>query len=157
MIFVTVGTHYLGFERLIKKIDEIASRTDEEIVAQIGSTNYKPKNIKYFSFVEDEEKILELYKKSRIVITHAGAGTILTLLQNKKPLVVVPRLKEYNEHIDNHQLELTEVINNKGLATVVYDIEELEGALKLSDTKTNYKNESNENLTTFLKEYIGKI
>jgi len=157
MIFVTVGTHYLGFERLIKKIDEIASRTDEEIVAQIGSTNYKPKNIKYFSFVEEEEKILELYKKSRIVITHAGAGTILTLLQNKKPLVVVPRLKEHNEHIDNHQLELTEVINNKGLATVVYDIDKLEGALKNSNVKTNYQPDSNENLTTFLKEYIGTI
>ena len=147
----------MGFERLIKKIDEIAGRTDEEIVAQIGSTNYKPKNIKYFSFVEEEEKIQELYKKSRIVITHAGAGTILTLLQNKKPLVVVPRLKEHNEHIDNHQLELTEVINNKGLATVVYDIDKLEGALKNSNNNSSYQQDSDDNLTSFLKDYIRTI
>lgn len=157
MIFVTVGTHYLGFERLIKKVDEIATRTDEEIVAQIGSTNYKPKNIKYFSFVEEENKILELCKNSRVIVSHAGAGTLLTIFQYKKPLVVVPRLKKYNEHIDDHQLELTEVISKKGLASVIYDIENLEDVLNNSNTETNYTDRSNGNLTTFLKEYIGNI
>ena len=157
MIFVTVGTHYLGFERLIKKMDEIAGRTDEEIVAQIGSTKYKPKNMKYFNFVEEEKKIIELYKKSRIVIAHSGAGTLLNILHLKKPLIVIPRLKKYNEHIDNHQLELTEVLNDSGLATVVYDVENLEDVLKNMNVKSDNKHHNNGSLASFLKECIGKI
>ena len=51
MILVTVGTHYLSFDRLIKKIDEIALSIDEEIIAQIGNSKYKPKNIKYFTLI----------------------------------------------------------------------------------------------------------
>ena len=42
MIFVTVGTHDQGFKRLVKKMDEIAGQIDEEVVMQIGSTDYKP-------------------------------------------------------------------------------------------------------------------
>lgn len=157
MIFITVGTHYLGFERLIKKMDDIASRTEEEIVAQIGSTMYKPKNIKYFSFVDEEEKILEFYKKSRVIVTHGGAGTLSTILSIKKPLVIVPRLKKYNEHIDDHQLELTEVLNDRGLATVVYDVEKLEDALNNTNFKTKHQKHNNGNLVTFLKQYIRNI
>ena len=157
MIFVTVGTHYLGFERLIKKIDEIASKTDEKIVAQIGLTKYKPKNIKYFSFIKEEEKFHELLKKSRVVVTHAGAGTLLTLLKYKKPLVVVPRMKKYNEHIDDHQLELTEEINKKGLANVVYNIEDLESALNDLNDGTIYFNKNEITLVNFLKEYIESL
>jgi len=157
MIFITVGTHYLGFERLIKKMDDIAGRTNEEVVAQIGSTMYKPKNIKYFSFVDEEDKILEFYKKSRVIVTHAGAGTLSTILSIKKPLVIVPRLKKYNEHIDDHQLELTEVLNSEGLATVVYDVEKLEDALNSTNNKTKHQKRNNGTLVTFLKQYIGNI
>jgi UDP-N-acetylglucosamine transferase subunit ALG13 len=154
MIFVTVGTHYLGFERLIKKMDNIACKTDEKIIAQIGSTRYKPKNMKYFRFIEEDEKYIEFNKKSRVVVTHAGAGTLLKLLYYKKPIIVVPRLKKYNEHIDNHQLELTEFIHNEGLGKVVYDIEKLEDALKNASFNNNYPQRNNGGLVSFLKKYI---
>ena len=153
MIFVTVGTHYLGFERLIKKIDEIAIRTDEEIVAQIGFTSYKPKNVKYYAFIKEDE-IFDYYKKSRIVVTHSGAGTLLNLLPYKKAIVVVPRLKKYNECIDDHQLELTKVIKNKGLATVVYNIEDLELALNNLNIGTIEFDKNNGDLINYIKKYI---
>ena len=129
MIFVTVGTHYLGFTRLIKKIDELACLIDEEIIAQIGNTNYKPKNIKYFTFIEDEKKIMELYEKARVIVTHGGAGTILTLSNFNKKIIVVPRLKKFNEHVDDHQLELAEFLEKEKKVTVVYDIEDLHKSL----------------------------
>ncbi len=157
MIFVTVGTHYLGFERLIKEMDKIASRINEKIICQIGSTKYEPKNMNYFTFVEDEEKIAELYKKARIIISHAGAGSIFAALNYQKPLVVVPRLKKYNEHIDDHQLELAEVLEKEGKAVVIYDINNLENAIKKAK-KLNYKrNKGNNNLIKFLKKYIKRL
>jgi UDP-N-acetylglucosamine transferase subunit ALG13 len=154
LIFVTVGTHYLGFKRLIEKMDEISSKSDEEIIAQIGSTNYKPTNMKYYNYIDDEKKLFDYYKKSRVIIAHAGAGTLLNLLYLKKPIIVVPRLKKYNECIDNHQLELSEVLNKKGSTTVVYDVEKLEHILKNYNFNNSNHPESN-NLVTFLKKYVG--
>jgi UDP-N-acetylglucosamine transferase subunit ALG13 len=154
MIFVTVGTHYLGFERLIKKMDEISAEIDEEVIAQIGSTNYQPKNMEYFTFIQDEKKLLELYKDARVIVTHAGAGTLLTISNYEKPVVIVPRLKKFNEHIDDHQLELTEVFKKKEEAEVVYDIKNLKIALK-NPKKINCK--KNKKLVIFLKDLIRSI
>jgi beta-1,4-N-acetylglucosaminyltransferase len=154
MIFVTVGTHYQGFERLIKKIDEIAGKIDEEVVAQIGSTKYEPKNMTYFSFMEDEEKFLEIYKKARIIITHAGVGNLFKIHSFQKPVIIVPRLKKFNEHVDDHQLDITEILKNEEEAVVVYDIEDLEDALKKAK-KISIK--ENKKLVTFLKNYIKSM
>ena len=157
MIFVTVGTHYLGFERLIMEMDEIAGKIDEKVIAQIGSTKYKPKNMKYFTFVEDEKEILELYQEARVVVSHAGAGTLLTILNYNKPAVIVPRLHKFNEHIDDHQLELTDVLKDQGKAIGVYDIGDLERSLKKVEN-LNYNNKKkNEELIIFLKEYITRM
>jgi len=154
MIFVTVGTHYLGFERLIKKMDEISAEIDEEVIAQIGSTNYQPKNMTYFTFIQDEKKLLELYRDARVIVTHAGAGTLLTISNYEKPVVIVPRLKKFNEHIDDHQLELTEVFIKKEEAEVVYDIKNLKIALKNPKKITCNKNKK---LVIFLKDLIRSI
>ena len=154
MIFVTVGTYYLGFERLIKKMDEIAGGIDEEVIAQIGSTKYRPKNMTYFTFVEDENEILELYKKARIIVSHAGVGSILTIFNYTKPLIIVPRLKKFNEHIDDHQLEIAEVLKNNGKFTLVYDIKNLETALKEVRKLDYEKNVKDKKLINFLKQII---
>lgn len=156
MIFVTVGTHYLGFERLIKQMDEIAGKIDEEVIAQIGSTKYKPKNMTYFTFKDDNE-ILELSKKARIIISHAGAGSLLTFINFTKPLIVVPRLKKFNEVIDNHQLELTEILKNIENFIVIYDIKNLENALKEVVIPDSYKNKKDKQLINFLKKLIETI
>lgn len=154
MIFVTVGTHYQGFERLIKKIDEIAGKIDEEVIAQVGSTKYKPKNITYFSFIEDEEKFLDIYKKARIIITHAGIGNLFKIYSFQKPVIIVPRLKKFNEHVDDHQLEIAEVLKNEEEAVIVYDVEELEDALNKAK---KIKIKENKKLVTFLKNYIQSM
>jgi UDP-N-acetylglucosamine transferase subunit ALG13 len=51
MIFVTVGNHFQEFERLLRKVDEIAPRIPHEIVIQKGYSKYVPRNTKYFDFV----------------------------------------------------------------------------------------------------------
>ncbi len=157
MIFATVGTHYQGFERLIKKMDEIAGRISDEIIMQIGFTQYEPKNAKWFRFLEKEEDILELYKKADIIVAHAGAGTLLTALSFGKPLVVVPRLKKFGEHVDDQQLELAEALESMGKAISVYDVEELENAIKRAMSMKYRPIKRNKKLVNFLKEYLRGI
>jgi len=156
MIFVTVGTHYQGFDRLIKKMDEIARKINDEVIMQIGYSRYEPRNAKWFRFLEEND-ILELYKKADIIVAHAGAGTLLTVLSFGKPLVIVPRLKEFKEHVDDQQLELAEALEAMGKAIAVYDINELEDAIEKAKLLRYKPVNQDKRLINFLKEYLRGI
>lgn len=127
MILVTIGLMY-GFDRLIKEMDEIAGRVGEEVIMQIGETTYEPKNARYFRFASKEE-MDGLYDDARVVVCHAGVGSVLTALEYGKPVIAVPRRKKYREHIDDHQLDISRELEKQGRITVVCDVGDLEGAL----------------------------
>lgn len=154
LIFVTVGSHYQGFDRLIKKVDEIAGKIDEDVVMQIGNTKYKPVNAEYFEFAE-YSKVQKLNSSARIVISHAGVGSILTALEQKTHIIIVPRLKKYGEVVDDHQLQIAKEMSDNSNVTVIYDLEELEGSLK---TDFSFTKDCNRNkLVQSLKRYIYSI
>lgn len=117
------------FTRLIKKMDEVAGRLDEEVVMQIGSVPYEPQNAKHFSHTSYQES-LSYFQNASLVIGHGGAGTILNALKFDVPIVVVPRSHHYGEHFDDHQMELAQRLVGNELIKVVYDIEELESAIR---------------------------
>ena len=130
MIFVTVGTHTQSFNRLLKEVDKLKAvkKIKERTVAQIGHSTYEPKKIQWFRFTTFE-KLNKLYRNSRIIISHGGAGSILNGLSNRKPVIVVPRLKKFNEHVNDHQLDLVKELDKNGKIIAVYDIEDLQNAL----------------------------
>jgi len=109
MILVTVGTHTQGFDRLVRAADELAATIDEPVIIQHGCSTYIPQNAEHFQLTTSQH-MLELTRKARIVITHAAAGTIITCLREGKPLVVVPRLKRFEEHLDDHQQQLADAL-----------------------------------------------
>ncbi|MBI2085056.1 MAG: beta-1,4-galactosyltransferase [Candidatus Aenigmarchaeota archaeon] len=131
MIFVTVGTHKDPFDRLIKKMDQLIEdgSLKENVVMQIGNATYEPKNCEYYRFV-GADKFEELYKNADTIICHAGAGSIINALKNNKHLVVVPRLKKFHEHTDDHQLDLAEAMENAGKAICVRDINDMDASIK---------------------------
>ena len=88
MIFVTIGTQ-LPFDRLIKIIDELAPQLNEEVVAQVYQCGFTPQNIKTVDFLAPDE-FNTLFDKARLIISHAGMGTILSALQKDKPIIVFP-------------------------------------------------------------------
>ncbi len=129
MIFVTVGTDNHDFSRLVEAADRLAA--DVEIIVQTGSTKYIPKNAEWFSFAE-RKRIESLYKNAEAVVTHAGAGSIINCIKYGKVPVVVPRLKELNEHADNHQLAMAKSLEKKRVVVAVYDISALWEKIKLA-------------------------
>lgn len=156
MIFVTVGMHSQGFERLIRKMDEVALKLNKEVIMQIGTTKYEPKNTKWFRFVELDEEILELIDKSDLVISHGGAGTILTVLAANKPLIVVPRLQCFNEHVDNQQLELTDYLSEQGRLVTIKNVNEIENSIECI-INGEYNNKfGNKYLVNHLKNSISR-
>jgi UDP-N-acetylglucosamine transferase subunit ALG13 len=128
---VTVGTHTQPFNRLLEKVDKLVEKRviKEKVIAQVGYSTYRPRNYEYFTFTS-EEKILELKKKARLIIAHAGVGSIITALQFKKPIIVVPRLKKFGEHIDDHQVQIAIAFEREGKVLACYQIDELEDILR---------------------------
>ena len=136
MIFVTVGTQKFQFNRLFKEIDRLISSKDieEEVVAQIGYTTYKTTNIKSFELLSEE--ILEEYiERASLVITHSGTSSIMKCLKRDKKVLVVPRMAQFKEHVDDHQLELAKVYEEKNIVEVVYDINDLKEKMKICKSK----------------------
>jgi beta-1,4-N-acetylglucosaminyltransferase len=157
MILVTVGTHVIGFDRLVKKMDEIASTIHEEVIIQIGNTKYKPKYTKYFTF-KDYQEMEQLIKEARVIVTHGGAGTILVALAQGKTVISVPRLKEYNEVLVDHQLDLVYTLANEKRIIAVYNLELLERALDIDPKRLKINSGKNgQQLINFLKRYINTL
>lgn len=149
MIFITVGTHEQGFDRLLKAMDEMIEKkyVDEEVFAQSGFTKYKPKNYKYESMIS-YDKMQYYNENSRIIITHGGPGSIFLPLQYGKIPIVVPRNPKFNEHVDNHQILFTKRLEKAKKVLAVYDIDDLAKVILNYDTLIKkcelYKNSKND-------------
>ena len=166
MIFVTVGTHEQPFDRLLKCIDKMVEdgKIKEEIIVQKGYTDYEPKNCKSSKLIPYEE-MQENIKKARIVVTHGGPASFLDPLTYGKIPVVVPRKKEYNEHVNNHQVEFSKEVESRMKNIIVAETEkEIIDAIVNYDKKIkklNNKNNSNnkqfnEKLESLIEELYEK-
>ena len=111
MILVTLGTQNQSFVRLLELIEK--SNIDDEIVVQAGKTKFESKKMKIFDYIPYEE-MTELIKKSDLIITHGGTGSILMPLKMGKKVTAVPRLAKYDEHVDDHQTQITSVFKEEG-------------------------------------------
>ena len=163
MIYVTVGAGIGGqeFDRLIKKVDDIAPKFGEEFVIQLGASNYVPQNMKWFDYVSYEES-LEYFRKAQLVIGHCGAGTIINALSFGKPLIVIPRLLKFNEHADDHQLEMATLLVQSQIARVVYDVEDLELVIKntleeVHDSEKDFSSIHRRNLINEMREFLANM
>ena len=145
-----------GFDRLVKEMDEIAGRADEEVIMQIGETAYEPKNAKYFRFASKEE-MDGLYDGARVVVCHAGVGSILTALEHGKPVIAIPRRKKYGECVDDHQLDIAREMEKEGRITVVCDVGELEGTLGGVSAISETKVEKDGELVEMLRDYLRRL
>lgn len=131
MILVMVGTHNQQFNRLLEELDLLADsgKIREEIFAQTGCSDFEPKNFKTKKMLSlDEYK--KLIGKAGLVITHGGAGSIIDVLNDKKRLIIVPRLAKFGEHTNDHQLDLAEALDRQEKAITVKDIKQLGAAIK---------------------------
>lgn len=163
MIFVTVGSAEKGieFNRLIIEMDKIAEKIEEEVIMQIGSIEYKPRNAFFFRYVNFSEA-LSYFQRASLIVGHAGTGTILNALQFRVPLILIPRRLKYGElDNDDHQIEIAKRLEGRVWIEVVYNIEELESKIfKMLNKKREIKWDNvlleRNKLISFLKNFIYK-
>lgn len=132
MIFVILGgvVEY-DFSRILKILDELVPELGlkkENVIAQIGHTKYEPVNYEWFRFV-DGEKFNKYIDEATVIITHGGVGSILKSMNLHKKIIVFPRLYEFNEHIDNHQIEICEKLFEGGYVLYADNKEKLKKSI----------------------------
>ena len=160
MILVSVGSSDGNFDRLLKIIDELCEEkilNGKDVVAQIGKTVYTPKNYKSFELVgrEDFQRYLE---SSEFIITHAGTGCVVPPLKMGKKIIVFPRLEKYNEHLDNHQLELAREFTSRGFVLSAQNKEELIDCInKVKKFQPNKFVSNKDNINKMIIDYIEKM
>ena len=154
MIFVTVGTHEQPFNRLVEYMDKWSVDHDEEVVIQTGFSTYEPKHCKW-SKLYPYKTMIEMVDKARIVITHGGPSSFIMPLQIGKIPIVVPRKHEFDEHVNDHQVDFCEKVAERQSNIIL-----VEDVSKLGDTIDHYneriatmKGELKSNNERFCKEF----
>jgi UDP-N-acetylglucosamine transferase subunit ALG13 len=116
VIFVTIGTSE-PFDRLIAALPDDAS---EELVVQCGQSSMRPAGAEVHEYLSYDE-LVTLVRRARVVVCHAGVGTILTALANGRRPIVVPRLARHGEAVDDHQVALARRLADVGLVLLAED------------------------------------
>ena len=133
MIFITVGSQKFQFNRLLETIDTLIKNKEitEDVFAQTGYSNYKPKNYKFKDFL-DRDEFESAISKCSILVTHGGTGAIVNGLKREKKVIAVPRLKKYKEHVDDHQLDIAKAFEMKKYVLCCYENDDLLEIIKKS-------------------------
>lgn len=156
MIFVTVGTQ-LPFNRLIQWIDHWAKdHPDTEILVQCGSGGELPVFADYSTSMSPDDWEAH-FRRAELVVSHAGMGTILKSLDFGKPLIIVPRIAELNEHRNNHQLATANHLKSISGLYIAESEESLHCLLDsppVINTSIQKSNNNLDQLCTRLREYV---
>jgi UDP-N-acetylglucosamine transferase subunit ALG13 len=135
MIFVTVGAQ-MPFDRLIRAVDVWGeSRSNPKIFAQIGPSSYRPKNMEFAQFVGPSE-FRERVAAAKVVVAHAGMGSIITALEFGKPIIVMPRRGELRETRNDHQVATAKYFSKEGRVIAAFDEKQLSESLDQVDELT---------------------
>ena len=156
MILVLLGTQNNSFTRLLEAIQNCIDKKiiTDEVIVQAGFTKFESNDMEILDLI-DKEKLSELQEKADLIITHGGVGSIISSIKKGKKVIVVPRLKKYDEHVNNHQLQIARRFEQEGYVKYVINLKNLEKVIKSMETFTPREYESDEsNVLNIIEKYI---
>lgn len=134
MIFAVLGTHTQPFPRALELLTEVAA--SESVTVQVGHTaRIDHQNITCREYLQYGE-VAELMRAARAVVCHAGVGTILTAVEAGHRPVVIPRLRQFHEHVDDHQLGLALALETQDTAYCYRPGDSLSALIEASASST---------------------
>ena len=120
-VVVTLGTLQFGFERLVRRLQAILPK-DADVIWQTGST--RAGGLPGARRAMRPDELRAAFAEADVVVTHAGVGSTLDALEAGKCPIVVPRLRRFGEHVDDHQTQMASELARRGLA-MARDADEL--------------------------------
>lgn len=157
MIFATVGTQ-LPFDRMINTIDKWNKKQGfRNLFAQIGFGGYEPSSLGFAETLTPSQFANQI-AKCKVIVSHAGMGTILTALELGKPIVIMPRLASLGEHRNDHQLATVENLRGISGIYIAENEKQLIQALdqvQLFDGGNSFSSHAQEDLLDAVSTFVG--
>jgi UDP-N-acetylglucosamine transferase subunit ALG13 len=125
MIFATVGSTQIPFERFMRALEALPG---DRLFVQHGPVPPPAGAARSQPFMQFPE-VIESMEEAEVVVCHAGAGSILCAMRAGHVPVVVPRLKRFGETVDDHQVELARMLAEQGKVDAVEDLDRLGAAV----------------------------
>lgn len=131
LILVVLGTHELSFKRLLIEVEQLIKHKiiEDKVIVQAGHTKFNSSLMEIHDFVP-YQTMDQWFEQSNYIISHAGTGSVLGGLKKGKTVIAVPRLKKYNEHNDDHQLQLLEMLGGQGHIIPCHELKNLKKAVQ---------------------------
>jgi UDP-N-acetylglucosamine transferase subunit ALG13 len=158
MIFVTCGTQ-LPFDRLLYTVDDWAAKNPRcKVVYQSTLGDCLPKNGEFYDYL-DPDKYNDFFDSAELIVCHAGMGTIISALEMKKKIIVLPRKFSLGEHRNDHQMATSKKVSKLPNLSVVYDESELsfeiDRMLNMCSSGGEYERSSESvDLCTFVDSFL---
>lgn len=135
MIFAAVGTQKFQFNRLLRTIDELVylGRIKETVYVQKGYSDYVPEHYQYSEFLNQKD-FLHYIECCDLLITHSGVATIISGIQQNKPVIIMPRLARYGEHVDDHQVEIAKSFSEQNYVLLCQENDSLADLIEKAKT-----------------------
>ncbi len=158
MILVLLGTQNNQFTRLLQEIEKCIENgiINQRVVVQAGFTKFQSDKMNIFD-LKPKEVIDNLIDEADFIITHGGVGSILMAIRKNKKVIAVPRLSEFNEHVNNHQRQIVEIFNDKGHIIGIQNLEDLSEAIKqIDEFKPVPYSGNNSKMLSIIENFIDK-
>ena len=156
MILVTLGTQDKSFKRLLCAIQDAIDKKiiHDKVVVQAGCTKFESKDMEIFDLIP-YDKFDYYINKCDLLITHGGVGSIITGLKKGKIVIACPRLKEFKEHTNNHQLEIIDILSKQNYIIALNDPKDIKEALEKAKRfkPKRFKSNTN-NIIKIVKDFI---
>jgi UDP-N-acetylglucosamine transferase subunit ALG13 len=158
VIFVTVGSQ-MPFDRLIVAMDEWAAARPGlvTVLAQNGASAYRPRAMEFRQSLTPAE-YSEAVRACKLMVAHAGMGSVLTAMEIGRPLVLLPRRGALRETRDDHQVETAKWLQHRDNVFVAMhenDLPEvLDKALSASSSNRQIATQATPPLLDALKSFI---
>lgn len=135
MILIVLGTQDNSFHRLLEKVQELIDKNviKEKVIVQAGRTKFESKEMEIYSLMP-YNKLEQIMKEADLVITHGGVGSIVMALKLGKKVIAIPRLSQFNEHVNDHQIQIVDSFDKQGFLTGLIELNDLQQALERAKT-----------------------
>lgn len=135
MILIVLGTQDNSFHRLLEKVQELIDKNiiKEKVIVQAGRTKFESKEMEIYSLMP-YNKLEQIMKEADLVITHGGVGSIVMALKLGKKVIAIPRLSQFNEHVNDHQIQIVDSFDKQGFLIGLIELNDLQQALERAKT-----------------------
>jgi UDP-N-acetylglucosamine transferase subunit ALG13 len=152
MFLVIVGREQYQFNALMQWLEILIQYRiiNEDVIVQYGSSSYVPDGARAYRYLNDSD-FLKLVDNASLIISHCDENIAQFLEDRDTPYVLVPRLQRFREYADNHQMDVADEFENRGIA-IARSPGDIVKFLKLQQTSEVIPNVNEANLCDYLSK-----